>query len=154
MEDSFGLERNKPSHHYNIYVIMVGEKRCGDLYDIEFYQNNKGQEPVKDLLVQLQKSGKTNKECRIRAEKILTYIRVLEEYGIRAGEPYMKRILGTDLWELRPVRDRIFFFTFMNGKIVLLSHFLKKTQKTPKREIERAEKYMKSYMERSENNGK
>lgn len=54
------------------------------------------------------------------------------------------------IWELRPLRDRILFFAYIDNKIVLLSHFQKKTQKTPKREIKKAEKLMNDYIERGE----
>lgn len=60
-------------------------------------------------------------------------------YGTRAGEPYIKHING-DIWELRPLRDRIFFVAWVNDSFVLLHQFVKKTPKTPKREIKLAQK--------------
>lgn len=56
---------------------------------------------------------------------------------------YLKRIEGTDgLWEIRVIFGgdifRIFCF-FDEGKLIVLANgFQKKTQKTPKREIEKA----------------
>ena len=55
------------------------------------------------------------------------------------------------MWEIRVDADkgiyRIFCF-FDNGNlIILLSGFQKKTQKTPKNEIKRAEKLKKEYYE-------
>ena len=38
----------------------------------------------------------------------------------------------------RPLRDRIFFVTWEDDSFVLLHHFQKKTQRTPRREIEQA----------------
>ena len=43
-----------------------------------------------------------------------------------------------DIWELRPGRNRVLFFYHKDDTYVLLHHFLKKTQKTPRREIEKA----------------
>ena len=61
----------------------------------------------------------------------------------------MKHLDG-EIWELRPLRDRILFAGVVGGKFVLLHQFLKKTQKTPKREIEQAKKELEDYLERSD----
>ena len=67
-------------------------------------------------------------------------------------EKFLKRLSNTDgLWEIRVSAGngifRIFCF-FDNGNlIILLSGFQKKTQKTPKNEIKRAEKLKKEYYE-------
>jgi len=53
--------------------------------------------------------------------------------------PYTKHI-GNGIWELRPNNYRIFFFIWDNNQIVLLHSFLKKSRKTPIREIQRAER--------------
>jgi phage-related protein len=119
------------------------------MFEVEFYEDRNGNEPIKDLIVDLQVKGRTSKNDRIRSEKILTYIRVLQEYGTRAGEPYVKHI-EDDIWELRPLDDRIFFFYFRDNAFVLLHHFLKKTKKTPRREIEQAKRNLTDYLERSE----
>lgn len=64
-------------------------------------------------------------------------MKALEEYGTRVGNPIVKHIEG-NLWELRPLKNRIFFFYWKDDKFVLVHHFIKKTQKTPKKEIEKA----------------
>jgi phage-related protein len=43
-----------------------------------------------------------------------------------------------DIWELRPDKNRVMFFQFKDGSLVLLNHFRKETQKTPTREIKKA----------------
>jgi len=76
------------------------------------------------------------------------YIRILQEYGTRAGVPYVKNIEG-ELWELRPLKDRIFFFYYNeNGTFILLHHFIKKTRKTPPKETDQAKRNLKDYKER------
>ena len=117
-------------------------------FDVRFYENRNGQEPIKEFLEELEKNGETK-----RADKIYAYIRVLCLYGTRVGYPYVKHIEG-DIWELRPFDDRIFFFYFKDRNFILLHHFLKKTKKTPKREIEQAERNMKDHLERSGGDGK
>ena len=106
-------------------------------YNVLFYRNEQGEEPVRDYLNELVK--KKDKDSRIKLNKIRDYVKILRIYGTRAGKPYVKHIEG-DIWELRPLRDRIFFVAWINNSFVLLHQFMKKTQKTPKREIKQAQK--------------
>jgi phage-related protein len=123
------------------------------MYNVEFYEDKNRQEPIVDLLKDLQEKGKTSKQARVRSEKILQYIRILQEYGTRAGFPYVKNIDG-ELWELRPFTDRIFFFYYNEeGTFVLLHHFNKKTRKTPSKEIDQAKRNLKDHKERKEHHG-
>ncbi len=46
---------------------------------------------------------------------------------------------------------RIFYFTHYNQEIILLNGFIKKTMKTPKRELDRAKRYMDDFIRRREN---
>ena len=61
----------------------------------------------------------------------------------------MKHIEG-DIWELRPLKDRIFFFYWKDNTFILLHYFIKKTQKTPQREIEQAKRNLKDFLDRSD----
>ena len=115
------------------------------MYNIRFYKNKRGREPVKDYIVSLM--AQKGKDDLVKAIKIQDYIKVLKTNGTRAGLPYVKHLDG-DIWELRPLKDRILFFTFKGNDIILLSHFRKMTQKTPKGEIRKANKRMKEYIER------
>ena len=116
------------------------------MYTIEFYKDKDGNEPVKEYISRL--ASKNDKDSRINLNKIRDYIKTLSEYGTRAGEPYVKHIEG-EIWELRPLRNRILFFGYDGDRIILLSHFIKKTQKTPQREIDKAKRLMKDHKERS-----
>ena len=90
-----------------------------------------------------------DKDSRINYNKINDYIQVLSQYGKAAGEPYIKHLDG-DIWELRPIRGRIFFAAWENNSFILLHHFqFKKTNKTPKREIDQAKRNLKDMRERS-----
>lgn len=92
-------------------------------------------------------SRKKDKDSRIKAGKINDYIEILSQYGTQAGEPYMKHLDG-EIWELRPLRDRIFFVAWHDGSFVLLHSFVKKTQKTPAREIAQAKRELADLIER------
>ena len=74
---------------------------------------------------------------RIILKQIRFYINILEKLGTRAGENFVKHIQD-EVWELRPGNNRILFFAWYENKIVLLHHFSKTTNKTPKREIKKA----------------
>lgn len=95
------------------------------MYDVEFYYDKSGRSEIVDYLDSLQGNSKNS---RIRREKILAYIGALARYGTRIGMPYVKHI-DADIWELRPLDNRIFFFYWRNNKFVLLHYFIKTTQK-------------------------
>lgn len=119
------------------------------MYSIKFYKDKNGREPLKEYLQEL--GSRTDKNSRINFNKIRDYIKTLSEYGTRAGEPFVKHING-EIWELRPLKNRILFFAYDGEQIILLSHFVKKTQKTPQREIDKAKNLMNEYKERGKNN--
>ena len=121
------------------------------MYKIYFYEDRAGNSPVFEYIQAL--AQKTDKDSRINSNKIDDYIQALSEYGKTLGEPYIKHI-DEDIWELRPIRNRIFFAVWNVNGFILLHHFIKKSQKTPKREIEQAKRNLKCIRERSENNEK
>ena len=115
-------------------------------YNVIFYKDKHGREPIAEMLKDLAEKAKTSKHARINKEKILTYIRALESYGTRLGAPVIKHIDG-DIWELRPLDNRILFFYWKDDTFVLLHHFIKKTQKTPLRDIEQAKRNLADFLE-------
>ncbi len=119
------------------------------LFDIIFYEDSKGNSPVLEYITELK--SKTDKSSRIKFNKINDYLEALSQYGLSLGEPFIKHLDG-DIWELRPLRDRILFVSWNGNKFVLLHHFMKKTQKTPRREIEQAKRELADLKERGINN--
>ena len=117
------------------------------MYEVEFYYDRNNKSEIVDYLDELKEKGETSKSERINRDKILAFIIALKQYGTRIGQPIVKHIDGS-IWELRPLANRIFFFYWKDNKFVLLHHFIKKTQKTPLREIEQARAKMKDYIER------
>ena len=75
--------------------------------------------------------------------------------GPALREPHSK-YLEDKILELRVEVDgeipRILFFFVVGQKVVLTNGFIKKTQKTPRTEIEKAKEYMKDYLRRELNN--
>ncbi|MCL2494086.1 MAG: type II toxin-antitoxin system RelE/ParE family toxin [Oscillospiraceae bacterium] len=115
------------------------------MYKIFLFQKNNGEVPLLDYLNELSQGG--GKDNRIKLKKILEYVRALRQYGTALGEPYIKHLEG-ELWELRPLRGRIVFVAWVDDSYVLLHHFIKKTQKTPVREIEQAKRELAELKER------
>ena len=117
------------------------------MYEIIFYRDKDGNEPVKEFLDSL--LGSNDKDSRIRANKILEYMDKLSEFGTRIGKPTVKYI-GDDIWELRPTKDRIFFVGWSGKNFILLHHFVKKSQKTPSKEIATARRRYDDLKERTD----
>ena len=115
------------------------------MYDIRFYRDKNGKRPILEYLKKLKKSK--DKDSRIKSNKINDYLQQLCKGGTSIGEPYIKHLKG-EIWELRPLRDRILFAAWDGKKFILLHHFLKQTQKTPPRELEQAVRNLTSIRER------
>ena len=115
------------------------------MYSIIFYKDRRGKEPTLEYINEL--AQRTDKNSRIKLRKVQEYIGVLRAYGTQAGEPYLKHLDG-DIWELRPIRDRVLFAAWDDDGFILLHHFMKKTQKTPPREIEQAKRELEDFKER------
>ena len=119
------------------------------MYEVIFYRDKNGHSPLLEYLQSL--TQKTDKNSRINVKKITDYIAYLEAHGPKAREPYAKH-LGGDIWELRPIRNRILYASWNGKSFILLHMFQKDTQKTPKREIEQAQRNLTEFKERSKNN--
>ena len=93
-------------------------------------------EKVDDFIENLQKP------VDARADRMID---LLKQFGTDVGMPYSKS-LGNKLFELRirGQQEVRIFYTFYQGEAVLLHGFIKKTQKTPLREIETAKKKIKA----------
>ncbi|MCD7824099.1 MAG: type II toxin-antitoxin system RelE/ParE family toxin [Oscillospiraceae bacterium] len=118
------------------------------MFDIIFYHDRNGVSEIEQYLDELAEKSVTSKTDRINRTKILTYLSALSQYGTRVGQPTVKHIEG-NIWELRPLKNRIFFFFWKDNKFVLLHHFIKKSQKTPPKELEQARLKLKDFLERS-----
>ena len=114
---------------------------------VVYYKDRRGKEPVKEYIDKL--AAKKDKDSRINFFKIRDYIRILAIFGLNAGEPYIKHIKG-DIWELRPIRNRIMFAGWVGNRFILLHHFIKKTRQTPKEEIETAQRRLDDIKAREE----
>lgn len=85
--------------------------------------------------------------------KVFGRLELLEEHEPALGMPF-SRHLDDGIFELRTVQGsnitRVLYFFVAGGEIVLTHGFVKKTQKTPAREIERAKRMREDWRSRNE----
>lgn len=78
--------------------------------------------------------------------RFLRYAERMEHYGPDLGMPHT-RVMGKGLFELRlnaaEGLARVFYCACVGRRIVMLHQFIKKSEKTPRKEIEIAQKRMK-----------
>ncbi len=70
--------------------------------------------------------------------RVLTYI---EQYGLVTAIRHIKKLTGTPLWEIRILGQtsiRVLYAIENQDAILILHGFIKKTQKTPIKELETA----------------
>lgn len=118
------------------------------MYKIIFYRDKNGTSEVEEYIKELSAKRNTSKDFKIKFTKVVSYIDLLSRNGFELNAPYIKHI-DAEIWELRPLRDRILFAYWDKNKFILLNHFMKKTQKTPEREIEKAKRLLQEYKRRS-----
>ena len=77
--------------------------------------------------------------------RFLRYSERMELFGPDLGMPHT-RAMGDGLFELRLKAAegiaRVFYCTVIERRIVMLHHFIKKTEKTPRKELEKARRRM------------
>ena len=99
---------------------------------VVFFALDSGREPVRDWLKDLDKESK-----RAIGDDIKTL-----QFGWPVGMP-LARKMDDNLWELRSKLDKSIaraFFTVYRNKLVLLHGFIKKSQKTPAKELSLAKR--------------
>ncbi len=104
----------------------------------KFYKSDKGNQPVKEWLLSLLKDE------RIIIGKDICKV----EFGWPMGMPIVKK-LEKDLWEVRSSlpssRIARVFFTIYDKKMILLHGFIKKSNKTPKKDLDVAKERMRNF---------
>ena len=111
------------------------------IIQVVFYASDTGAEPVREWLLEL------DDEYR----KIVGADLKTVEYGWPIGMPICKKIHSDGLWEVRtnlPGKGNIarVLFCLDDGNMVLLHGFVKKSQKTPKSDLDLALKRLSSLL--------
>ncbi len=109
-------------------------------WKVIYYQNIRGERVVRQ---EIENFGLKNQA------RIITLIGILAEYGLNLSGHYIKHV-GGDLWELRIDRYRIIYTTVSHRRFLMLRAFIKKTERTPNKEIRIAVNRLHVYLERKE----
>ena len=113
-------------------------------FEVDFYEKENGEQPAKEFMLSLDK--------KLRA-KLANTIMILQDNGYELREPYSKHI-SEGIFELRAKQGsditRVMYFFYVDRHIILTNGFIKKTQKTPQSEIEKAKRYRSDYLKRKE----
>lgn len=105
------------------------------MYDVILYETPSGKSPVKDYLQKLAKESKSSEIAQIKL-----YVDRLKQHGMAVNNTYPETIrkLRDDIYELRPGKNRVFFFYYTGNEFVLLHAYRKHGQKAPPSEIKKA----------------
>src|SRR3989344_788427 len=99
---------------------------------IYYYTFSGRENPIKEFLDSLEETQQV---------KVLRLFQSIEEYGLQAVAPHLKKVTGTPLWEMRILgKDniRIFYVVPKKNAVLVLHGFIKKKQKPPRGEIDLA----------------
>lgn len=114
------------------------------MYEVDYYKDDRGRCPAEEFIDGLSPKMKA---------KVFGRLELLEEHGSSLGMPF-SRHLDDGIFELRTVQGsnitRILYFFVVGSKIVLTHGFVKKTQKTPVGEIEKAKRIRNDWRMRHE----
>lgn len=131
---------------YHIKYKRGGENMSN--FIVEFFEKSDGTYPAEEFIL--------SQDLKMKSRLYRT-LAVLETDGNNIREPYSK-FLGDGIYEVRVQQGnniaRVLYFFVVNRKIILTNGFIKKSQKTPKSEINKAKKFRSEYlnMKRSEEN--
>jgi phage-related protein len=119
------------------------------MYTVEFYETADGRSELWEFLEDLRARSAHNKDARIQFKQISLYIQLLQDNGTHLNDNITKH-LENGIWELRPGNNRVFYFFYEQDTFVLLHQFRTKSQKTPRRELEKAKAERADYLSRKE----
>ena len=111
-------------------------------FQVVFYQKDNGIAPAEDFINSL------DEKMKAKAYRLLVMV---SENGTELREPYSK-YLEDGIFELRVKFgndiSRILYFFYIGKYIIVTNGFIKKTQKTPKQEIDKDKEYRRKFIEK------
>lgn len=108
-------------------------------WKILYYRTQDRHSPVEDFIDSLNPDAKS---------KIINAFDLMREFGLVSRMPHSKKLRGSKIWELRILgKDsiRIFYIAIMSQTFLILHGFIKKKQKTDRKEIKTAENRLLQY---------
>jgi phage-related protein len=124
----------------------MAEKFINKVREIVFYQTDFGDRPVEDFLTALEP---------VPRAKVVRTLELVQRLPFIPSK-FWKKMQGTEnLWEVRVEYAgniyRLLACTAKGNRVILLHGFQKKTQKTPRQELEIAEQRKRRYFQRHGN---
>lgn len=96
---------------------------------IYYYINPTGENLVSDFLDSLRSQQQA---------KLLRIVKTIQAYGLSSVMSHLKKLTNTPFWEIRVLgkdNTRVIYFLIDKTAIVLLHGFIKKSQKTSKKNL-------------------
>lgn len=107
---------------------------------VETYRDRRGRIPVDAYILTLQPKDQA---------RIVRAVDLLEDYGPMLRMPHARHLQGK-IWEMRidgrPNSYRVLYTAIPDRRFLLLHVFAKKSQETPAREIETAQRRLADYL--------
>jgi len=107
--------------------------------EVNYFVSKSGENPIKEFL---------DKHPQVKIKTFHIFLNI-EKYGLISVLPHIKKLKNLPLWEIKIIgkeSTRILYFSEKQNSILLLNAFIKKTQKTPQKEINIALKRLNQYM--------
>ncbi len=134
------MKKHKKKLDNICYITYIDKADESENFEIVFYKKRGGQCPIQEFLDSL--------DVKMRA-KALLMVALLREHGANLRLPYSEQ-LEDGIFELRAKQGsnitRLLYFFFAGKKAVLTNGFVKKTQKTPRAQIQKAKEYRSDYL--------
>ncbi len=112
------------------------------MFSLEFYETKQGKSPAEDFIRAMSAKAKA---------KFFQIANLLKEHGPEVRMPY-SRFLEDGIFEARVIvgndSSRVLYFFMEGQRVIFTNGFVKKTQKTPRREIETAIRYRADYLKK------
>lgn len=103
--------------------------------EVEYFEDARGRQPAREFIDGLDPKMKA---------KVFGRLLLLEEYGEQLPMPFARH-LEDGIFELRTPQGsnitRLLYFFFVGNRAIVTNGFVKKTQRTPRKEVEKAKQY-------------
>lgn len=118
-------------------------------FDLKFYEDSRGNSPLYDFVKNLKQKG--DKQSINLANSIFRKLDRLRECGTMDGMPDFEK-MNHRIWQIRVKHVngiyRIFICLLDSKTYIILNYFLKKSGKTPPKQIQHTERLMDDYLKR------
>ena len=112
--------------------------------EVNYFEDARGHQPAKEFIDGLDPKMKA---------KVFGRLFLLEEYGEQLPMPFARH-LEDGIFELRTPQgsniSRLLYFFVVGNCAIITNGFIKKTQRTPRKEIDRAKRYREIWRARND----